>query len=981
MNRGGGGRGPGRGGSGGGRGRANHYAGNGRGGGRHPGGPPLGGNGFVQGESSGYGGGRNQGSGNGNYYQGESNGSNSGRQNSGNYQWRGGYQNRSYGGNYGYRNNNGGAGFRQSTGAGFVPRRDGAAVDQSLIQKTVEAVVAAVTAATKPTAAVGAGATVPDAAALARGPAEVPAAGAPEAMATATGQEGLGLAAARAVPAAGVAVTGGTNLAKKKKIDVCFRCKQPGHFLDDCTAQVCDICESIHHITSACNLLQAPKPQLQMYGYANEALMFFELPWSGSFRPKVENAKVARLAIEGDPITIPEIIEQLKWIVPSENFQWEVNHYHKNIYKVKFPNKNEVQRMKHFRTYPVPGKLTDMVFDDWGNVEEPAYMLPEVWVRVSGLPTDVRGDFFALWAVGYLFGKTVEVDMAFTRKNKILRIKIGCLDSSLIPQALDIFIRRGFYKLEFEVETVRVTQDNHMVDAPDNDQNRGDGNGNGEDSGGNGNNGNFEHKDTEKGKDVATDMDVEQTEASNQQSMAMAKGAGTGTSTSSQTYMIKFGLFPPLIVKADEKEVFIALNFGKIDSIHSCTDANDSCHSDHNLNSFVSKSIQSAHANFRDVYEGGRHRVSPQQTAAVSRHLVGRSMDVEDSSSQQTAAVPRHLVSSGIEGEVCKRMCDTRVLRPSSRSAKACGFSVPATIMVTAGSEEESLTGDIPSVSLGKAEQPNLVINSSAISTPNEIIGIDPLTVDVEIQRGKLGEFTGLTPLMDGSSSPHQVLCDEHKKCSEHSPISLLDNSMTTNCMDSQGGPLKGAAAPSLEEVIAFGGISNVSQTKVRSSARIRAQPDADDTILEKAMKLQQRHDHGMSGIKSPSKLSFVSISNADIIDRASRLGVSLGKNLDEAVENIRKMKGIEEERSLVMLQKNDNKTNHGMDAGPSNLSISEVSALCEDLVEDELEDIDLHDLVTEPLPPIKEKKRRQRKIYDTTHIRRSDRKKTKKNY
>jgi hypothetical protein len=87
-------------------------------------------------------------------------------------------------------------------------------------------------------------------------------------------------------------------------------------------------------------------------------------------------------------------------------------------------------------------------------------MLPEVWVRVSGLPSDVRSDYLTLWGVGTLFGKTLDVDMAYTRKNKVLRTKIGCLDHRLIPADSDMFIRRGFYKLRFEVE---IEEQSHEV--------------------------------------------------------------------------------------------------------------------------------------------------------------------------------------------------------------------------------------------------------------------------------------------------------------------------------------------------------------------------------------------------------------------------------------------------------------------------------------------------------------------------------------
>jgi hypothetical protein len=110
------------------------------------------------------------------------------------------------------------------------------------------------------------------------------------------------------------------NNAKKKKTESCFRCKQPGHYIGDCTVPMCDICESVNHISTACHLLHAPKPTVAMYGYANEALMFFETPLRGTYRPKIENAKLAKLTIQGNAMAISEIVEQLKWIVPSEQF-------------------------------------------------------------------------------------------------------------------------------------------------------------------------------------------------------------------------------------------------------------------------------------------------------------------------------------------------------------------------------------------------------------------------------------------------------------------------------------------------------------------------------------------------------------------------------------------------------------------------------------------------------------------------------------
>ncbi|KAM0889802.1 hypothetical protein ACQ4PT_027478 [Festuca glaucescens] len=258
----------------------------------------------------------------------------------------------------------------------------------------------------------------------------------------------------------------GQGAPKKKKEDKagCFRCKKPGHYIDDCPTPFCDICESIHHATPACHLLNAPKPTATLHGYANEALMFFELS-CGVFKAKAENPKLAKVTVDGAALTIPEIIEQLKKIVPSEKFNWEVFHLKENIFRVKLPSKLEVQRLKNFGTYICTDRDSCLTFDSWSSVEEPLYMLPEVWVRVSGLPSDIRTDYLALWGVGTLFRKTLDVDMAYTRKNKVLRTKIGCLNHKLIPADSDMFIRRGFYKLRFEVEIDDQSQEVNMVDA------------------------------------------------------------------------------------------------------------------------------------------------------------------------------------------------------------------------------------------------------------------------------------------------------------------------------------------------------------------------------------------------------------------------------------------------------------------------------------------------------------------------------------
>jgi hypothetical protein len=242
--------------------------------------------------------------------------------------------------------------------------------------------------------------------------------------------------------------------------------------------------------------------------------MFFELS-CGVFKAKMENPRLLKVTVDGDAMTIPEIIEQMKKIVPHEKFNWEVFHLKDNIFRVKLPSKQEVQRLKNFGTYICTDRESCLSFDVWSVLEDPLYMLPEVWVRVSGLPSDVITDYLSLWGVGTLFGKTLDVDMAYTRKNKVLRIKIGCLDSRLIPADSDMFIRRGFFKLKFEVENAQGTQEDNTV------------------QGNNGNDGSGDAKDGEgnNGDDSAMDMDPKKNEAediASNKGIVESKGANGG---------------------------------------------------------------------------------------------------------------------------------------------------------------------------------------------------------------------------------------------------------------------------------------------------------------------------------------------------------------------------------------------------------------------------------------------------------------------
>ena len=145
-----------------------------------------------------------------------------------------------------------------------------------------------------------------------------------------------------------------------------------------------------------CPLLNAPKPQVLVHGLASDDPMFYEMIITESYRPKNENTRMALITVVGGDMSIPQIVRQLQRVVPVEGYQWEVLRTGQNVYKVQFPSKAELDRLKVFGSFKVPNTMIELTVDDWLARPEPMNGLPRVWVRVRGIPSRHKGDFLAL---------------------------------------------------------------------------------------------------------------------------------------------------------------------------------------------------------------------------------------------------------------------------------------------------------------------------------------------------------------------------------------------------------------------------------------------------------------------------------------------------------------------------------------------------------------------------------------------------------
>jgi hypothetical protein len=164
-----------------------------------------------------------------------------------------------------------------------------------------------------------------------------------------------------------------------------------------------------------------------------------------------------------------------------------------NSFRVNFPSKHDLVRVQRFGRFQVPGTQIHMHFDFWKIDIQPAWTPEDVWVRVHELPPLALDDFLAMWAIGDVFGKTKDLDIVFTRANKVLRILVTCLDPTLIPNTWDLKIKNDFFRLRFEVEGLQrpPPTDVVMTDTSKEDD---------EGSGSNGQSGNASYRDATRSK-------------------------------------------------------------------------------------------------------------------------------------------------------------------------------------------------------------------------------------------------------------------------------------------------------------------------------------------------------------------------------------------------------------------------------------------------------------------------------------------------
>jgi hypothetical protein len=164
---------------------------------------------------------------------------------------------------------------------------------------------------------------------------------------------------------------------------------------------------------------------------------------------------------------------------------------------------------------------------------------------------------------------------------------------------------------------------------------------------------------------------------------------------------------------------------------------------------------------------------------------------------------------------------------------------------------------------------------------------------------------------------------------------------------------------------LAFG---DVSAAGIRSSERIKKQPNAEATQLERAQGLAMQRDQAMaSGISSAFNFSLASFPNDSIVSRVAKLGVKLGESPRQIQEFVNNLKDTDLQRTLVMLKRNEDKIKNGQDSISESV-LQDAMDLSADLNEEEQQGSFGHE--DQDLLSPKQKRRGKKIVTENTVIR-----------
>lgn len=94
-----------------------------------------------------------------------------------------------------------------------------------------------------------------------------------------------------------------------------------------------------------------------------------------------------------------------------------------------------------------------MIVSQWSPENMATHKLSSVWVKAGGVPDDLL-NYFSFCIVGSLVGTVQAIDMETFRAKDVIRIRVGVMDHTKVPNMALLTVDPYIYRIRFELEQV-----------------------------------------------------------------------------------------------------------------------------------------------------------------------------------------------------------------------------------------------------------------------------------------------------------------------------------------------------------------------------------------------------------------------------------------------------------------------------------------------------------------------------------------------
>lgn len=205
-------------------------------------------------------------------------------------------------------------------------------------------------------------------------------------------------------------------------------------------------------MTSKCVIPAQPKPTAQLVRSAADGLQMFvaTIPKKAD-KPNAKSV-VALVTVHSGIVTTEQLVAAFQRMFQC-GWEWSASQFAPNSFLVKFPSSQKITEMNRYNNFGLYGLRAEVIVSQWSPENMAPHKLSSVWVTAGGVPDDLL-NYFSFCIVGSLVGTVQAIDMETFRAKDVIRIRVGVMDHTKVPNMALLTVDPYIYRIRFELEQV-----------------------------------------------------------------------------------------------------------------------------------------------------------------------------------------------------------------------------------------------------------------------------------------------------------------------------------------------------------------------------------------------------------------------------------------------------------------------------------------------------------------------------------------------